>query len=235
MKCIFKTEIIEYVYYNKNHKDTIVFLHGWGGNKSSFDCCIPIIKNKFNYLAITLPTISDTNIVWDMFDYRDLVLNILKLHNLGKIIIVCHSFGFRIATLLHNHIKIKKLIITGGAGMKRKNIIKRIENENNLMLLKDKKYEYLFKKISSPDYQNLSNTNKKTFKNIVNFNTKNLVKFDCPILLFWGKNDTETPLWIAKKLYKLNRSLLFITKSDHFAYLNENITFNHELKQFLME
>lgn len=235
MNYIFKGETIDYEFFNNSHKDTILFLHGWGGNKKAFSSCFSIVKNNFNYLTISIPTIMDTNFVWDMFDYRDLVLNILKLHNLDKIIIVCHSFGFRIATLLHNHIKIKKLIITGGAGMKRKNIIKRIENENNLILLKDKKYEYLFKKISSPDYQNLSNTNKKTFKNIVNFNTKNLVKFDCPILLFWGKNDTETLLWIAKKLYKLNRSLLFITKSDHFAYLKENFAFNHELKKFLME
>ncbi len=234
MKCIFKTEIIDYEYQNFNHNDTIVFLHGWGGNKNSFSCCIPIIKNKFNYLTITLPTIQKTNLAWDMYDFRDLVLCILKENNIKDIIIICHSFGFRIATLLNKQIKIKKIIVTGGAGMKRKNIYKRIENQNNLILLKNKKNHYLYSKVASEDYNNLSITNKQTFKNIVNLNTKNLIKFDCPMLLFWGKNDKSTPLWIAKRLHKKNRSILLVTESDHFAYLKEQSSFNHEIVRFLL-
>lgn len=234
MNYIFKTEKIDYEYHNNYHKDTIVFLHGWGGDKNSFSTCFSLIKNKFNYLTITMPTIKETNMVWNMFDYRDLVLNILKIYNLYNVYIICHSFGFRVATLLKDQIKIKKIIITGGSGMKRKNIYKKIENENNLILLKNKINQYLFKKISSKDYLSLTNTNKQTFKNIVNFNTKNLIYFDCPMLLFWGKNDKETPIWIAKKLYKKNRSLLITTKSDHFAYLKEISSFNYELKRFLI-
>lgn len=235
MNYIFKTEIIEYEYCYNNHKDTIVFLHGWGGDKNSFNKSIQIIKNKYNHLTITFPTIQDTNLVWDMHDYRDLILKILRENNIKEIIIICHSFGFRVASLMNGLVNIKKIIVTGGAGMKKKNIYKRIECENNLILLKNMKNQYLYDKISSEDYKNLSSTNKQTFKNIVNFNTKNLIKFNCPMLLFWGKKDTETPLWIAKKLHKKNRSILIVTNSDHFAYLKESQAFNHEINKFLLE
>lgn len=235
MNYIFKGEIIDYDFSFNAKKETILFLHGWGGDKNSFSSCMNLIKNNFNTLSITFPTTKNTNMSWNMYDYRNLVLSILKLHNIKSIIIICHSFGFRIATLINNHIKISKIVVTGGAGMKRKNIYKKIESQNNLILLKNGKNNYLFDKISSPDYRNLSDTNKQTFKNIVNLNTLNLTKFVCPMLLFWGKKDKKTPLWIAKKLYKSNRSLLFVTKGDHFAYLKESFSFIHELKNFLME
>ncbi len=135
--------------------------------------------------------------------------------------------------LLNKKIKISKIIITGGAGIKKENIFLEIIKNNNKILLKNKKFNYLFKKIASNDYLNLSSTNKETFKNIVNLNLKFATKFNCPILLFWGTKDKATPLWIAKHLKKQNNATLTTIKSDHFAYLKENTRFNHELLNFL--
>jgi len=255
MNYLFKNEVIDYDFFKRNKQivfskqseenqfdnnflnnkslNSILFLHGWGGNKFSFQQTINLLKNQFNILSITMPTTTPTTSVWNMFDYVQLVENILSLHNIENPIIVCHSFGCRVAMLLNKKIKILKTIITGGAGIKKENIFLKIIKNNNKILLESKKNQYLFKKIASTDYKYLSKQNKKTFQNIVNLNLKFITKFKSPILLFWGTNDKDTPLWIAKKLKKQNNATLIKTKSDHFAYLKEKSKFHHEVLKFI--
>ncbi|MBR6779237.1 MAG: alpha/beta hydrolase [Clostridia bacterium] len=231
MKFVFKGETIDYDFCS-GHKNTILFLHGWGCNKNSFASTINIFKHNYNILTLTMPTNVDTTLIWTMSDYVDLVHGLLKIHNLSSVIVICHSFGFRVASLMNKNL-IKKLVVTGGAGPKNNNFIKRIKTQNNIILLKQKRFSYLYKKIASNDYISLSENNKQTFKNIVNLNTKNFAKFDCPVLLFWGKNDKDTKIWIAKKIKKTNSAKLVVTKSDHFAYLTMSALFNHCILEFL--
>ena len=255
---IFHGEIIDYDFFKANNSNNcILFLHGWGGNKNSFALTINLLKTKYNCLSITLPTIEPTNLVWDMPLYVDCVLSLIETLNIKNITIVCHSFGFRVATLLKYKIKINKMVVTGGAGAKKLNFFKKIDKINNICLLKAYKNKILFKNFTSnacnkqnekkqkaynklyeilcsADYKALSKTNKKTFKNVVNFNTLNLLKFNFPLLLFWGKFDTETPVWIAKYLKKLNPNAeLILTPEDHFAYIKENMYFNNLVVKFL--
>lgn len=228
MNFIFKREVIDYCFYFNKNKPTIIFLHGWGGNKFSFSKTINLLKNKFSILTLTMPTTESLNLSWNLFDYSNLILSLCKIYNIEKCYIVCHSFGLRVATLLKEKIKIEKIIITGGAGMKKFKIYKKIEQNNNKILLKNNKFKFLFNEIASKDYLTLSNTNKITFKNVVNLVTNHISKFGCPMFLFWGKNDTETKIWIAKKLKKLNKNCeLKIVKSDHFAYLKKEVEFNN--------
>ena len=232
MNFIFNGEIVDYDYIFNNREKNLIFLHGWGGNKFSFSSSIKMLKN-FNILTITMPTILPTKNVWNMQTYADLILNLTKLLGINSASIVCHSFGFRIACMLNGFFKIEKLVVTGGAGLKRINKFKQIENQNNIILLRQKRFKYLYKSIASADYISLSETNKKTFKNVVNCVTSPLIKFDCPLLLFWGKNDKETPVWMAKKIKKKNDAKLVLSKAGHFAYLDCDAKFNHEVVRFL--
>ncbi len=233
MKLLFKNEIIDYDFFNSRKEQTILFLHGWGGNKFSFSQTINLLKNQFNILSITMPTTESTTSVWNMFDYTQLIENILSIYNIQNPIIICHSFGCRVAMLLNKKIKISKLIVTGGAGLRKENIFLKIIKNNNKIILKNEKFNYLFKKIASKDYLSLSSFNKKTFQKIVNLNLKFAIKFNCPILLFWGTKDKDTKPWIAKTLKRKNNTKLITTKSDHFAYLKESSKFNHAVINFL--
>lgn len=233
MNYMFKNEIINYDFFNNRNADTILFLHGWGGNKFSFQQTINLLKNQFNILTITMPTIEQTTSVWNMFDYVQVVQNILSLHNIYNPVVICHSFGFRVAMLLNKKIKIKKIVVTGGAGLIKNNIFLKIIKNNNKILIKNDKFKYLFKNIASSDYLNLSKTNKETFKNIVNLNLRFACKFDCPMLLFWGKKDTDTKPWIAKHIQRYNKTYSIMTNSDHFAYIKENAKFNNLVLKFL--
>ncbi len=230
MNFLFKQEVIDYDYFKTdNSTQTILFLHGWGGNKFSFAGSLPLLKNKFNLLTITMPTTQTTKQVWCLEDYVNLINSILKILNIQKFYVVCHSFGFRIACLLNKH-DIQKIVVTGGAGPKKEGIIKRIKTDNNKLLLKLKKIEY--SSVASKDYLSLDATNKQTFKNIVNCNLKNFISFPCPVLLFWGKRDAETPMWICNLIFKHNKATKIVTNSNHFAYIKENALFCNSLTKF---
>lgn len=234
MKFLFKNEVVDYDIIDNKKNDTILFLHGWGGNKFSFSTTINLLKNQYNILSITMPTITPTTSAWNMFDYVSLVENILHLHSINEVIIICHSFGFRVSMLLNKKIIIKKIVVTGGAGLKKNlNIFQEIIKNNNKIILKNNKFKYFYKKIASKDYFSLHQTNKETFKNIVNLNLKFASKFTCPMLLFWGRKDTDTKLWIAKYLKHHNNTTLVTTNCDHFAYIKENTKFNHEIAKFI--
>jgi len=233
MNCLYKNETIDYDFFNSNCKETILFLHGWGGNKFSFQPTINLLKNQFNILTVTIPTIDPTVSVWNMFDYVSLIENILNLHSIKNPIIVCHSFGFRIAMILNKEINIKKIVVTGGAGIKIENIFRKIIKNNNKIILKNNIFKNFYKKIASIDYLYLSKTNKETFKNVVNLNLNFAIKFDCPMLLFWGKKDKDTKLWIAHNIQRKNQAKLILVDSDHFAYIKHSNLFNHEILNFI--
>lgn len=234
MKFLFKNEVVDYDFFNNKNEDTILFLHGWGGNKFSFSQTINLLKNQFNILSLTIPTIEPTTSIWNMFDYVQLIENILSIHAIKSPIVICHSFGFRVAMLLNKKIYIKKIVVTGGAGLKKNlNIFKKIIKNNNKIILKNSKFEYFFKKIASNDYINLSKQNKNSFKNIVSLNLNFANNFNCPMLIYWGSKDKETPIWIAKRLKKQNKARYTAIDSDHFAYINNNSQFNHEVLKFI--
>lgn len=233
MNIIFKQEVIEYEFLDSKKENTILFLHGWGGNLHSFDKTKNLLKSKFNILSLTLPTTQPTSEIWDLCDYVNLVKTIIVSHDIFSPIIICHSFGFRIATILDKILQIEKIVVIGGAGPKKIGILKKIDQNNTKIISRNKNFQKNFKNLVSADYLSLSPINKETFKNIVNFNTIKLLKFHCPILCFWGENDHETPIWIAKKISKINHSKLIKTDSDHFAYLKKSELFNNSVLEFL--
>ena len=80
MNYLFKNEIVNYDFFNNKKSETILFLHGWGGNKFSFQQTINLLKNQYNILTITMPTTTTTTSVCNMFDYVYLAEKILSIH-----------------------------------------------------------------------------------------------------------------------------------------------------------
>lgn len=237
MRFLFKNEVVEYNLIGNKNNETILFLHGWGMDKRAFDSTIKLLQKNFRILTLTMPTMQPTISVWTLFDFVNLVENILASNTITNVTIICHSFGFRVALLLNKKIKINRIIVTGGAGINKQktfDFFKKINKNNAKILLNSGKIKNLFEKIASPDYKVLSTINRKTFKNIVNLNLKFALKLSCPMLLFWGKQDTETPPWIAKQIMKYNKhSKLVLTSSNHFSYIENSAIFNHETLKFL--
>lgn len=226
----------------------IFFLHGFGGDKNSF----AIIKNHIAKGARNMVFLSfagfgktpEMSKPYSVSDYaNDLYELITELSPNESVDIVCHSFGARVAAKLisqHEGV-VHKLLITGGAGVKPRRGIKYHYNVLKYKLAKKrvaagKADKSILEKYGSSDYKKLSPVMKQTFINVVNEDLKNdLKKIKVQTLLFWGEKDTETPLYMAKKMNKwiINSSLIISKGSGHFAYLEDFYSFLHLFNEFI--
>ena len=76
----------------------------------------------------------------------------------------------------------------------------------------------------SSDYKNASSVMKKTMTNVINIDLKNEIgKLNCKVLLFWGFNDSTTPLadGIYMNEHIKDSKLVIFYNSGHFPYLDE--------------
>lgn len=227
------------IYYHRHLGDTpVILLHGWGGSHIS-------MQGSFNYLSkfdldiinIDLPGFGQSPHPPDFFtleDYADTVKQLIEKLSLDQITLIGHSFGARIAILLAKEKFIKNIILTGAAGIKPKFSFKKY--------LKIKKYKRAVKKgkdtskFGSLDYKQLPENQKKVFNRIVNRHLNlDLQDIHKPALLIWGKNDIDTPLYMAKKMNKLlSDSALIILGGSHYAYIENNKQFNLIAKKFIL-
>ena len=79
---------------------------------------------------------------------------------------------------------------------------------------------------------------RKTFTKVVNQDLSEcLPGIQSPTLLYWGENDTATPLWMGKKMEKEIRDAALITVpgASHFAYLEHSGEFIRIVRHFLTE
>ena len=227
----------------------IFFLHGWGGDKNSF----AILKNQVKTVNRNMVFVSFTGFgnssepehpitVSDfMLELKDLIVNVAKGSSVD---IVCHSFGGRVAIKLASNFPflVNKLMIIDGAGVKPKRGLKyylRVYKYKRLkkLVLRGKLDQSALNGYGSEDYKRLSPVMKQTFINVVNEDLKNdAKKIKTQTLLFWGEKDTETPLYMAKKLNKwIKNSTLIVSKNvGHFSYIEDYYLFYQAFIDFIL-
>ena len=234
MYYLYKGYCVDYDYKHKNDADgCIVYLHGWLGNKHSFIAAQNYLQ-KYSSVSISFPPYLDRQSIvpLTMFDFRNIVLGIIKLHNEKNIILICHSFGCRVALMMTTCAKVKKMIITCGAGIKpRKTIFSKLNQKKKMT---DECRFHFGQRTGSRDYEILDFVDKSTFKNIVNLDLKEYAKMIvCPCLLYWGKSDHETPKYMCHTFKKLMKNVRTkIVDGGHFAYLENEQDFIYEVKNF---
>ncbi len=237
MKIVYKGADVYYRY--KKGGRPILFLHGWGGNHNSFK---PFIREED--LVIDFPPFGRSGqplSVYTLQDYVNIVLNILQKEKIQKISIVAHSFGGRVALELAAKYKVvDRLLLTGCAGLKPKFSIKKYINVKKYKRIKKKAQKGFISldvldKYGSSDYQKLDPIMKKTFVNIVKYYQNDILKsITCATLLVWGKQDKETPLYMAKTLKQnIKDCELIVYSGGHFAYIDNCYAFNKLINNFL--
>lgn len=210
----------------------IVFLHGFGGGFESFAEIADKLKGRYKCLLISFfdqePVAPLT-----LDDYSEYVAKVVQKIDAEEKIMVGHSFGGRVAIRLASQNKCDKLVLVDSAGLKPKRGIKYYAK---VLIFKIKrKLKLSTKSCGSKDYQSLSPIMKRTFTNIVNtFQNEETKNIDAPTLIFWGKEDKETPLKFAKTLKRniKNSRLIVMEKCGHFSYLQSKDTFYNCLRSF---
>ena len=103
-------------------------------------------------------------------------------------------------------------------------------------LLAEKGIKALQNKFGSPDYNALNDDMKKTFVKVITEDLSPLLpRVKASTLLVFGENDTETPLWMGKKMEAEipDAGLVIFENDDHFAYLHQWQRFTAVVRAFL--
>jgi len=237
---------MDYEYINSG-EHFVFFLHGWGGDKNAFSLVKNYTIENYSMVFISFPGFGESKPPQKPYyveDYANEVKDlIIKIAKRKQVVIVCHSFGARVAAVLaatHPEL-VEKIFIVDGAGLKPKRSLKyyfkvlrykRLKHKVNLGKVNKEKLN----NFGSSDYKALNGVMKKTFVQVVNQDLTNCFKkINCEVFLFWGEKDKSTPLYMAKKLNKLiKKSRLYVVKGGgHFSYLDDQDAFIYHLSNFL--
>jgi len=215
---------------------TILFLHGWGGNDKSFAPIEPFLRANYNCIFLSMPCfqVGDDNvpqIPWTLEDYRDFVLAELDKHKVDECYIIAHSFGARIAVLLAESqpSRFVKLILTGPAGIPRR--------FNLCLWLKILLHKLKIKRSKgSIEYQALTDAGKITFQNIIKRDLRpEIARIGIPTLIIWGSRDRAVRQHMVKSWTKLSQDarLIIYKNSGHFCFLDAPARFIIDTQEFL--
>ncbi len=172
-------------------------------------------------------------------DYIEDLREYFYKNNIKKPSCIAHSFGGRIAIkcAYYNQDFFDKIVLTGAAGLKPKNNIKKSAKKVAFKLLKTflpkDKLIYFYSK----DYLALNSVMRESFIKIVNEHLDYcLDKIENQTLIINGKKDRETPIYFAKRLNKgiKNSKLIFIENAGHFSFIDKPFAFNMEVGEFLL-
>ena len=242
---------IHYEKYGTKNK-SILILPGWGNTSKTFYNIVNYFKENYTVYLIDYPGFGKSPIpkkTLTIFHYADLIQNFLKTNNINNPIIIAHSFGGRITTLLTGYYKLKidKLILIDIASIKPKKklkqkikekIYKLLKKITNILPNKQKYQQKLINYFGSSDYKNLPKTMHQTFKNIINEDLTYYLKFiESETLIIWGELDEDTPLKDAKKINKLitNSALIVFPNTHHYSYLQYPTLTNNIINEFIKE
>ncbi len=95
----------------------------------------------------------------------------------------------------------------------------------------------LRKRFGSADYNALDEEMRRTFVKVIGLDLRPwLPRVKVPTLLYWGEQDTETPLWMGREMERTIPDAGLVTvPGTHYAYLEHAMEFTHILKTFLLE
>lgn len=217
-------------------------MHGYLSTGKSFYNQIQFFSKYFNVYAPDLKGFGDNVDMpypYSLDDYVDEVREYVLSHNIVKPLVVAHSFGARIVLkgLYDKRLDFEKVVITGGAGLKPKRSLKKIFKKIRFNFYKHFVPRQKLVRFYSPDYLALNQTMKQSFVKIVGETLDYTLPYiKTPTLLIFGKNDKETPLYMARRFEKnlVNSSLTVFDNAGHFCFISDANKFNLEVREFLL-
>jgi len=213
---------ISYEIVNPSAKHDLIVLHGWGSNKEIMKKSFETHLDTFRHIYIDLPGFggSVNHAVLDTQGYVDVLEVFLELIGAKREIVMGHSFGGKVATLLNPSL----LVLLSTAGIK---LSKPLDVQMKIKMTKVgnalglKKLGKLFR---AKDADDLTPLMYETFKKVVDEDFSDIFKnFQNKTLICWGKEDTATPLVAGKTIEKLiSKNNFTAYDGDHFFFMNHS-------------
>ena len=220
---------VNYIQYGSG--SDVVLLHGWGQNIAMMKPIGDRLQKNHRITILDFPGFGDSEEpknALTVYDYCEILEELLKKLKVKKPVIMGHSFGGRIAIIYASRNEVEKVVLFGSPCIR-----KEVKPSLKLRMLKSlkkipgiNKLEGFAKNhMGSRDYKNASEIMKKILVNVVNEDLSECAKkINVPTLLIWGDRDTEAPVEDAKELEKIipDAGLIVLPNSTHYAYL-ENL------------
>lgn len=220
---------INYIQYGSG--SDVVLLHGWGQNIAMMKPIGDRLQKNHSITILDFPGFGESEepkTALTVYDYCEILEELLKKLKVKKPVIMGHSFGGRIAIIYASRNEVEKVVLFGSPCIR-----KEVKPSLKLRMLKSlkkipgiNKLEGFAKNhMGSRDYKNASEIMKKILVNVVNEDLSECAKkINVPTLLIWGDRDTEAPVEDAKELEKIipDAGLIVLPNSTHYAYL-ENL------------
>ena len=220
---------INYIQYGSG--SDVVLLHGWGQNIAMMKPIGDRLQKNHRITILDFPGFGESEepkTALTVYDYCEILEELLKKLKVKKPVIMGHSFGGRIAIIYASRNEVEKVVLFGSPCIRTE-----VKPSLKLRMLKSlkkipgiNKLEGFAKNhMGSRDYKNASEIMKKILVNVVNEDLSECAKkINVPTLLIWGDRDTEAPVEDAKELEKIipDAGLIVLPNSTHYAYL-ENL------------
>ena len=221
---------ISYEIVNPTAKHDLIVLHGWGSNKEIMKQAFEPYMDNFRHIYIDLPGFggSVNHAVLDTQGYVDVLEVFLELIGAKREIIMGHSFGGKVATLLNPNL----LVLLSSAGIK---LPKPFDVQMKIKLTKLGNalgLGQVSKLFRAKDAEALTPSMYETFKKVVDEDFSNIFSaFHSKALICWGEDDTATPLIAGKKINQLiNNSHFTVYQGDHFFFVNRSKAIAREIE-----
>ncbi len=218
----------------------VVMLHGWGSNlKLVTPLAEKLAPMGYRCYVPDMPGFGQTsapNVGWSVGEYVKWVIAYLDNHSLDQVYLFGHSFGGRLGLVLgaeHGE-RIIKMALADAAGVRaqvsngrqwRLKSYRLALNTLKTIGLKPQAEQFrnwYSERYGSTDYKAARGTMRETFVKVVN---EDLLLYAAQVkpstLLFWGDQDTDTPLSQAQLLEKTipDAGLVVWEGSGHYSYL----------------
>ncbi|DAB39087.1 MAG: 2-hydroxy-6-oxohepta-2,4-dienoate hydrolase [Sulfuricurvum sp. GWF2_44_89] len=226
---------ISYEILNPSAHYDIIFLHGWGSHKNLMKHAFGAHLKQFRHIYIDMPGFGNStcNMSLTTEDYATILETFISMIEADKMIILGHSFGGKVATLLNPDL----LVLVASAGILVPKPFKIRAKIALFKLLKFTGLTSLRRFFVAPDAQGLSQPMYETFKQVVNEDfSEKFSAYTGKALLCFGRQDTATPLWTAYKIRELiPESKVVEFDGDHYFFLEQSASVAKEIENTILK
>lgn len=233
----------------------VVLLHGWGSSFDVYRGVCAALSDRCKFYAVNFPGCGGSEVMktpWNIDDYCNFVLEFLKFAGVDdrKAVFIGHSHGGRTILSLAGSKKIKpaKIVLIDSAGIvaektkkqkRRARNFKRIKKVLSLPVIKNFSGGLLDRArrhYGSADYNAAPPVLRQTLVSLVNTDLRDIIgNINCPTLLIWGENDTDTPLASAEIIRSKisDCGLCVINGTGHFSFCEKPYEAQAILRAFI--
>jgi pimeloyl-ACP methyl ester carboxylesterase len=230
----------------------VLLLHGWGASK---ELMAPISQRLQGYRVIApdLPGFGATPPppqAWGVEEYAAWVVALLDRLRIGRVHVVGHSNGGRVAIALaaDHPDRVGRLVLADSAGIRprhgawyrwRVRTFKMLRATSRVRWLPRALRDAAERRASrrgSTDYRAASGTLRASMVRLVNADLRpRLARLNASTLLIWGDRDQDTPLQDARTMERLipDSGLVIFEGCGHFAYAEQPDRFARIVDVFL--